>query len=149
MFNNTDSTAAGNASSVGTNGKFTYDNADDLTASYMGFSGDKVTVAPTFVNYVEGIYVGYKVLWGPPPTKVLIGYDDTVMFPFDGYSLSYDVQAGDGAKVSCKNSKISFDVTVTNTGDKAGKGRGRGLLQPPCTDGGIETSKNLVAFEKD
>ena len=60
VFNNTDGTAAGNASSVGTNGKFTYDNADDLTASYMGFSGDKVTVTPTFVNYVEGIYVGYK-----------------------------------------------------------------------------------------
>ena len=69
VFNNTDGTAAGNASSVGTNGKSAYDNADDLTASYMGFSGDKVTVTPTFVNYVEGIYVGYKFM-RPPPTKV-------------------------------------------------------------------------------
>lgn len=77
VFNNTDGTAAGNASSVGTNGKFTYDNADDLTASYMGFSGDKVTVTPTFVNYVEGIYVGYK-FYETAADEGLINYDDTV-----------------------------------------------------------------------
>lgn len=125
VFNNTDGTAAGNASSVGTNGKFTYDNADDLAASYMGFSGDKVTVTPTFVNY-----------------------DDTVMFPF-GYGLSYTTFKQEMGKVSYKNGKISFDVTVTNTGDKAGKDVVEVYYNPPYTDGGIEkASKNLVAFEK-
>lgn len=119
VFNNTDGTAAGNASSVGTNGKFTYDNADDLTASYMGFSGDKVTVTPTFVNYVEGIYVGYK-FYETAADEGLINYDDTVMFPF-GYGLSYTTFKQEMGKVSYKNGKISFDVTVTNTGDKAGK----------------------------
>ncbi len=53
----------------------------------MGFSGDKVTVTPTFVNYVEGIYVGYK-FYETAADEGLINYDDTVMFPF-GYGLSY------------------------------------------------------------
>ena len=147
VFNNTDGTAAGNASSVGTNGKFTYDNADDLTASYMGFSGDKVTVTPTFVNYVEGIYVGYK-FYETAADEGLINYDDTVMFPF-GYGPSYTTFKQEMGKVSYKNGKISFDVTVTNTGDKAGKDVVEVYYNPPYTDGGIEkASKNLVAFEK-
>lgn len=147
VFNNTDGTAAGNASSVGTNGKFTYDNADDLAASYMGFSGDKVTVTPTFVNYVEGIYVGYK-FYETAADEGLINYDDTVMFPF-GYGLSYTMFKQEMGKVSYKNGKISFDVTVTNTGDKAGKDVVEVYYNPPYTDGGIEkASKNLVAFEK-
>lgn len=147
VFNNTDGTAAGNASSVGTNGKFTYDNADDLAASYMGFSGDKVTVTPTFVNYVEGIYVGYK-FYETAADEGLINYDDTVMFPF-GYGLSYTTFKQEMGKVSYKNGKISFDVTVTNTGDKAGKDVVEVYYNPPYTDGGIEkASKNLVAFEK-
>ena len=147
VFNNTDGTAAGNASSVGTNGKFTYDNADDLAASYMGFSGDKVTVTPTFVNYVEGIYVGYK-FYETAADEGLINYDDTVMFPF-GYGLSYTTFKQEMGKVSYKNGKISFDVTVTNTGDKAGKDVVEVYYNPPYADGGIEkASKNLVAFEK-
>lgn len=147
VFNNTDGTAAGNASSVGTNGKFTYDNADDLTASYMGFSGDKVTVTPTFVNYVEGIYVGYK-FYETAADEGLINYDDTVMFPF-GYGLSYTTFKQEMGKVSYKNGKISFDVTVTNTGDKAGKDVVEVYYNPPYTDGGIEkASKNLAGFEK-
>lgn len=147
VFNNTDGTAAGNASSVGTNGKFTYDNADDLAASYMGFSGDKVTVTPTFVNYVEGIYVGYK-FYETAADEGLINYDDTVMFPF-GYGLSYTTFKQEMGKVSYENGKISFDVTVTNTGDKAGKDVVEVYYNPPYTDGGIEkASKNLVAFEK-
>ena len=55
VFNNTDGTSASrpNTNQVGTTMR-------SLAASYMGFSGDEVTVIPTFVNYVEGIYVGYK-----------------------------------------------------------------------------------------
>lgn len=113
----------------------------------MGFSGDKVTVTPTFVNYVEGIYVGYK-FYETAADEGLINYDDTVMFPF-GYGLSYTTFKQEMGKVSYKNGKISFDVTVTNTGDKAGKDVVEVYYNPPYTDGGIEkASKNLVAFEK-
>ena len=56
--------------------------------------------------------------------------------------------AGNASSVGT-NGKISFDVTVTNTGDKAGKDVVEVYYNPPYTDGGIEkASKNLVAFEK-
>ena len=42
---------------------------------------------PAFVNYVEGIYVGYK-FYETAADEGLINYDDTVAFPF-GYGLSY------------------------------------------------------------
>src|SRR5699024_12457733 len=44
---------------------------------------------------------------------------------------------------------ISFDVTVTNTGDAAGKDVVEVYYNPPYTNGGIEkATANLVAFEK-
>lgn len=44
---------------------------------------------------------------------------------------------------------ISFDVTVTNTGDVAGKDVVEVFYNPSYTKGGIEKSvSNLVAFEK-
>ncbi|KAB7788721.1 glycoside hydrolase family 3 N-terminal domain-containing protein [Bifidobacterium cebidarum] len=127
-------------------GNFAYDNADDLSVSYTGFTGD-VTVSPNFVNYVEGIYVGYK-FYETADDEGLINYDDYVQYPF-GYGLSYttfDQKMGD---VSYKDGKVSFDVTVTNTGDKAGKDVVEAYFNPPYTDGGIEkASVNLAAFEK-
>ena len=41
-------------------GKFEYTNMEDKAAKYKGFTGDEVTAIPGFVNYSEGIYVGYK-----------------------------------------------------------------------------------------
>ena len=147
VFNNTDGAAAASSSSVGTDGAFVYDNVDDLAATYTAFTGRENTVLPSFVNYVEGIYVGYK-FYETAADEGLINYDDTVMFPF-GYGLSYTTFKQEMGKVSYKNGKISFDVTVTNTGDKAGKDVVEVYYNPPYTDGGIEkASKNLVAFEK-
>lgn len=128
-------------------GKFEYTNMADKAAKYKGFTGDDVTAIPGFVNYSEGIYVGYK-FYETAADEGLINYDDTVMFPF-GYGLSYTTFKQEMGKVSYKNGKISFDVTVTNTGDKAGKDVVEVYYNPPYTDGGIEkASKNLVAFEK-
>ena len=119
----------------------------DKAAKYKGFTGDDVTAIPGFVNYSEGTYVGYK-FYETASDEGLINYDDTVAFPF-GYGLSYTTFKQEMGKVSYKNGKISFDVTVTNTGDKAGKDVVEVYYNPPYTDGGIEkASKNLVAFEK-
>ena len=111
VFNNTDGTAAGNASSVGTNGKFTYDNADDLAASYMGFSGDKVTVTPTFVNYVEGIYVGYR-FWETAAAEGAINYDASIVYPF-GYGLHYGTIRYENAQISCAQCSVRDAVDVS------------------------------------
>ena len=147
VFNNTDGAAAASSSSVGANGAFVYDNADDLAAKYTGFTGQESTVLPSFVNYVEGIYVGYK-FYETAADEGLINYDDTVIYPF-GYGLSYTSFEQKMGDVSHKDGKVTFDVTVTNTGDTAGKDVVEVYYNPPYTDGGIEkASKNLVAFEK-
>lgn len=147
VFNNTDGAAAASSSSVGADGAFVYDNVDDLAAKYTGFTGQESTVLPSFVNYVEGIYVGYKI-YETAADEGLINYDDTVIYPF-GYGLSYTSFEQKMGDVSHKDGKVTFDVTVTNTGDTAGKDVVEVYYNPPYTDGGIEkASKNLVAFEK-
>lgn len=147
VFNNTDGAAAASSSSVGADGAFVYDNVDDLAAKYTGFTGQESTVLPSFVNYVEGIYVGYK-FYETAADEGLINYDDTVIYPF-GYGLSYTSFEQKMGDVSYKDGKVTFDVTVTNTGDTAGKDVVEVYYNPPYTDGGIEkASKNLVAFEK-
>ena len=123
-------------------GNFRYDNVDEFTVSNYGNPS-----TPTFVNYVEGIYVGYK-FYETAADEGLIDYDAMVEFPF-GYGLSYttfDQQMGD---VTYQDGTVSFDVTVTNTGDVAGKDVVEVYYNPPYVNGGIEkASANLVAFDK-
>ena len=123
-------------------GNFRYDNVDEFTVSNYGYPS-----TPTFVNYVEGIYVGYK-FYETAADEGLIDYDAMVELPF-GYGLSYttfDQQMGD---VTYQDGTVSFDVTVTNTGDVAGKDVVEVYYNPPYVNGGIEkASANLVAFDK-
>lgn len=126
-------------------GKFEYTNMADKAAKYKGFTGDDVTAIPGFVNYSEGIYVGYK-FYETASDEGLINYDDTVAFPF-GYGLSYTSFDQKLDSVKYKGGKVT--ATVTNTGDKAGKDVVEAYYNPPYTDGGIEkASKNLAGFEK-
>ena len=128
-------------------GKFEYTNMADKAAKYKGFTGDDVTAIPGFVNYSEGIYVGYK-FYETASDEGLINYDDTVAFPF-GYGLSYTSFDQKLDSVKYKGGKVAVTATVTNTGDKAGKDVVEAYYNPPYTDGGIEkASKNLAGFEK-
>ncbi len=121
------------------------DNADETSYSY-----------PHFVNYVEGIYVGYRFYetayeeaqkntgWAKD-----FDYDETVLYPF-GYGLSYtSFEQKMGDLKTDNDGNISFDVTVTNTGDVAGKDVVEVYYTPPYTNGGIEkASVNLLDFAK-
>lgn len=128
-------------------GKFEYTNMADKAAKYKGFTGDDITAIPAFVNYSEGIYVGYK-FYETAAAEGAIDYDSMVAFPF-GYGLSYTSFEQKLNDVTYKDGKVTVDVTVTNTGDKAGKDVVEVYYNPPYTDGGIEkASTNLVAFEK-
>ena len=128
-------------------GKFEYTNMADKAAKYKGFTGDDVTAIPGFVNYSEGIYVGYK-FYETASDEGLINYDDTVAFPF-GYGLSYTSFDQKLDSVKYKGGKVTVTATVTNTGDEAGKDVVEVYYNPPYTDGGIEkASKNLAGFEK-
>ena len=123
-------------------GGFQYDNMSEYDVeSRRGMR------KPSFVNYTEGIYVGYK-FYETAADEGLIDYDDVVLFPF-GYGLSYTTFSQEMGDVTYMDGKISFDVTVTNTGNTAGKDVIEAYVNPPYTNGGIEkASANLVAFEK-
>lgn len=123
-------------------GSFFYDNMDDFT--YTG--ADYVSV-PSFVNYTDNIYVGYK-FYETAAAEGLIDYEDVVLYPF-GYGLSYTTFTQEMGAITESDGTISFDVIVTNTGDVAGKDVVEVYYNPPYTNGGIEkASANLVEFAK-
>lgn len=103
---------------------------------------------PNFVNYNEGIYVGYK-FYETAAEEGLINYDDEVVYPF-GYGLSYTTFTQEMSELSTDaDGNITFDVTVTNTGDTAGKDVVEVYYNPPYYNNSIEkASANLVNFEK-
>ena len=128
-------------------GSFFYDNTEEFNMQQVGFDGKESTVAPSFVNYVDGIYVGYR-FWETAAAEGLINYDEAVTYPF-GYGLSYTDFTQEMGQITETDGVISFDVTVTNTGDTAGKDVVEVYYNPPYTNGGIEkASANLAAFEK-
>ena len=129
-------------------GQFMYDNMDEFTVTSVDFgSGEEKPGVPSFVNYVEGIYVGYK-FYETAAAEGLIDYDSTVVYPF-GYGLSYTTFEQTMSDITVDGDTISFDVTVTNTGSVAGKNVVEVFYNPPYTNGGIEkATANLVAFDK-
>lgn len=128
-------------------GNFLYDNMDEFKYTQTSFTGEEETTFPSFINYVEGIYVGYK-FYETAALEGLINYDDVVMYPF-GYGLSYTSFRQEMGAVTEADGNITFDVTVTNTGSTAGKDVVEVYYNPPYTNGGIEkASANLIAFDK-
>lgn len=129
-------------------GNFKYDNMDEYAYTSNNFiTGAEETAIPSFVNYVEGIYVGYK-FYETAAQEGLINYDETVVYPF-GYGLSYTSFTQEMGELTEADGTITFDVTVTNTGDLAGKDVVEVYYNPPYTNGGIEkASANLIQFEK-
>ena len=124
-----------------------YDNMDEFNVVSVGATGEEEVSTPSFVNYVEGIYVGYK-FYETAAAEGLINYDETVVYPF-GYGLSYTTFTQEMGEITESDGTISFDVTVTNTGDAAGKDVVEVYYNPPYTNGGIEkAAANLIAFEK-
>ncbi|GAA1961592.1 glycoside hydrolase family 3 protein [Agromyces allii] len=99
------------------------------------------------LEYEEGIYVGYRYY----ETRYLgdeAGYAAAVQFPF-GYGTSYTDFAWDAAQPVVGDDDLSVDVTVTNTGDVAGKDVVQVYFSAPYTDGGIEKSAiELAGYAK-
>lgn len=126
-------------------GEFKYTNMDEFKGFSSISAGTEST--PSFVNYVEGIYVGYK-FYETAGDVGFINYDEVVQYPF-GYGLSYSEFEQEMSEIREDGSSISFDVTVTNTGDTAGKDVVEVYSNPPYTEGGIEkATANLVEFAK-
>lgn len=123
-------------------GNFNYTNMDEFSVESKG-----VSHKPSFVNYNEGIYVGYR-FYETAAKENAINYAGYVQYPF-GYGLSYTIFAKEMGEIVANDGKISIDVLVTNTGNTAGKDVVQLYYNPPYINGGIEkASTNLVGFAK-
>ncbi len=93
-----------------------------------------------YAKYTDDIYVGYRYF------ETIPGAAEKVVYPF-GYGLSYTTFDIKASGVQVNDGKITVDVTVTNTGNVAGKeviqlyySAPKGLLGKP--------NKELLAFKK-
>lgn len=93
-----------------------------------------------YVEYQEGIYVGYRYF----ETMA----KDKIQFPF-GYGLSYTTFSQEITSSSATADKITVSVNVTNTGSVAGKDVVQVYYSAPYNAGGIEKSSVVLgAFDK-
>ena len=129
-------------------GDYEYLDADGKPTSY------------NYVSYLEGIYVGYRYYETRYEDAVLgqgnagdFDYAAEVVYPF-GHGLSYTTFAYSDLQVEWKDlESVIVKVTVTNTGDVAGKDAVQIYAQAPYTEydrkNGIEkASVALVAYDK-
>lgn len=107
-----------------------------------------------FVDYEEGVYVGYKYYETRGKTDGEDWYRQNVVYPF-GYGLSYTEFSWEVVEKTIENTSIEKDqtytikVNVTNIGSVAGKEVVQLYAQAPYFVGGIEKShKTLMDFTK-
>ncbi len=111
---------------------------------YSNINKDNAIGDAFFVQYEEGIYVGYRY-YETAAVEGFIDYDKAVVYPF-GYGLSYtkfDWQVT-GKKLEGTDGTISVDVKVTNNGSVAGKDVVELYYAPPYYKGGIEKSSIVL-----
>lgn len=108
-----------------------------------------------YVEYEEGIYVGYRYYETRGFTDGQAWYDENVIYPL-GYGLSYTTFTQEIGNTSfiedgtiLADDEINIDVKVTNTGNIAGKEVVQVYYTAPYYDGGIEKAHVvLVGFGK-
>lgn len=129
-------------------GSYLYDNSDELN-SYQEET--------YFVEYEEGIYVGYRY-YETAAKEAMDGnyagfdYDKQVVYPF-GYGLSYTNFSQEYAETptfDASTNEYTFKVKITNTGDTySGKGLAQIYVNVPYTKGGVEKAHvTLAGFAK-
>lgn len=100
-----------------------------------------------YINYEEGIYVGYR-FYETYYQGNEEGYKQTVQYPF-GSGLSYTTFDWNVVSQQLNHDSIELKVEVKNTGKAAGKDVVQVYYSTPYTPGGIEKSAiNLATFAK-
>ena len=133
-----------------------------MPTTYDGYTkGIIPSNASTYMIYQEGIYVGYKYYETRYEDFVMgtgsagnYAYHDDVAYPF-GFGLSYTTFAYSDMRgvYNAATDQFEITVTVTNTGDMAGKETIQVYSQSPYTDydkeNGVEkASVSLCGFTK-
>ncbi len=130
----------------GNSGNYWYSNTKDLVKQLARLDNTFNGVI-SFVDYVEGIYMGYK-FYETAAEEGLIDYSAIVQYPF-GYGLSYTTFSQEITDLKKNDDSVTVTVKVTNTGNVAGKDAVELYYTPPYNNGGIEKSSvNLIDFEK-
>ena len=121
-----------------------YYNAGDFT-----YTSNGEDTSEHYVEYAEGIYVGYRYY----ETRYVDNetakcdedaYNKVVQYPF-GYGLSYTSFEQKITHHEVKDGKINIEIEVKNTGKVAGKDVAQVYVTAPYTNGGIE--KSFVELE--
>lgn len=94
-----------------------------------------------FVEYEEGIYVGYRYF------ETFENARDSVQYPF-GYGLSYTDFAWNVESIAVAGDTVTATVEVTNTGDVAGKDVVQVYFSAPYTGAMEKPAVELAAFAK-
>lgn len=161
-----DLTTAASYANAGLEGVGKYSNADGLYPADGTTTGNLDTPYAyeqvSYVDYAEGIYIGYKWYetadaegyWDAESNEHGTGYDAVVQYPF-GYGLSYTsfdwevTDASANGSTLTKDGNVTVKVTVTNTGERAGKDVVELYYTAPYIAGKIEKSSvELGAFAK-
>ena len=141
-----DLTAAPTWNNSGNSGYHIYSNMMDV-AKQVRRADSAFLGTVSFVDYVEGIYSGYK-FYETAAGEGLIDYDTYVQFPF-GYGLSYTEFKQEITSLEKGRDAVTLEVRVTNSGSVAGKDVVELYVTPPYENGGIEKAGvSLVDFEK-
>ena len=123
--------------------------ATNYTSSYVNEAGGRTGV--NFVEYDEGIYMGYRYYETRGYEEGGEWYDENVVYPF-GYGLSYTTFDWDvkfRTNELAEDGDVVVDVTVTNTGKVAGKEVVQLYYSAPYSDGEIEKSHVVLGgYEK-
>ena len=124
--------------------------AYDLTTSPAYWNAGSFTYGNlnrNYVEYAEGIYVGYRY-YETAAADGFIEYAKTVQYPF-GYGLSYTTFTQSIESFVGSGSTVAMQVKVTNTGSVAGKDVVQVYYTAPYTKGGIEKAHVvLIGFAK-
>ena len=137
---------------VNPSGRLSDTYAYDLTTAPAYWNAGDFTYANLkhhYVEYAEGIYVGYRFYetrYVDNSTGVCdeAAYAKAVQYPF-GYGLSYTTFEQSIADYKTTDSAIEMTVEVKNTGAVAGKDVVQVYYTAPYTVGGIEKSHVVLA----
>lgn len=125
---------------------YVYDNSSAPASENFGDYGYD-NLKYSFINYQEGIYVGYR-FYETFYQGNEAGYRDTVLYPY-GYGLSYTDFEWTVQNQTFTKDKIELQVNVKNVGKRAGKDVVQLYYSAPYVAGGIEKSSiELATYAK-
>jgi beta-glucosidase len=126
--------------------------ADPVMQNYGTFLYSNFESETSYVEYEEGVYVGYKYYETAAEMDSSFDYSKEVIYPF-GYGLSYSNFKEEITDYSDSGANIAMTIKVTNEGEVAGKDVLEVYYKAPYTSLDItnkieKPTVNLIDFAK-